>query len=142
MLIWIGKACTAEGWNSWAPWVYMISQHGLCTKSLQRGGFRAAGLLTRWLRHQSRCPERGRVSKPGGSHITFCYLSLAVCYLLLSLLPSVARSSRRVQPQLKGRRSRLHLLMVNGKVLEDYKGLKTLQWVMPTCKPSRLRLSR
>lgn len=128
----IGKTCTAKGWNSWAPWVYILSQHGLCTKSFQQGGFRAAGLLTWWSRHQHRCPETE--SKPGEGHITFHDLSLGVVLSLLS--HSVAWSSHGVQPELKGRGYRLHLLMANGKVLEDHERLKTLHWVMPTSQPS------
>lgn len=82
MFIGIGKPRTAEGWSSWSSWVHILSQHGLCTKSLQQGGFGAVGLLTRWSRHQSKCPETE--SKPDGGHIPFHDLSLGVMLSLLS----------------------------------------------------------
>lgn len=95
-----------------------------------------------WLRGgqdiQTRCPERWKKTVSGGSHIPFYDLLWEV--MPAFLLHAVGRDSDKGQPRLRGRGNRLHVLMANGKVLEDHEGLRILQWVMPVPKHSWLRL--
>lgn len=85
--IWIGKSCTAGDWTSGGPWVYIIFQCGLSTRSLQHVASGEPYMVVK-------APKASvlRERKPGGSRIIFCDLSLEGVLSLL-LVKAIAEAS-------------------------------------------------